>query len=217
MHWFKKCNFWKNSLSHFRGRWGQEVIFEVAEAKFWISSSFNKFWFRIFVVLGFKVVWPQRPRRPQKGLREFFQKLHFWNQGIPTKKMRYVTASWSKFSLNISTEEVWHIMRAQKIRENSFKASISQLLVYIKMQKTRIGFDVDSRPLASLASTKTHKKVSEHETRWLCPKGLRAHYWAHKNHREVWNFTKSHFKFLYPYFFGLTQFRFLCCNFLEHV
>ena len=60
-------------------------------------------------------------------------------------------------------------MRAQKIRENSLKASISQLLVYIlkyiKMQKTRIGFDVDSRPLASLASTKTHKKVSEHETR----------------------------------------------------
>ena len=27
----------------FRGRRGQEVIFKVAEAKFWISSSFNKF------------------------------------------------------------------------------------------------------------------------------------------------------------------------------
>ena len=51
----------------------------------------------------------------------------------------------------------------------------------VKMQKTRIGFDVDSRPLASLASTKKHKKVSEHETRWLCPKRLQAHYWAHKN------------------------------------
>ena len=46
-------------------------------------------------------------RRPQKGIREFVQKLHFWNQGVPTKKMRYVTASWSKFSLDLSTEEVW--------------------------------------------------------------------------------------------------------------
>ena len=83
-----------------------EAIFEVAEAKFWISSIFNGFSFRIFVILSFEVVWPQRPRRPQKGLREFFQKLHFWNQCVPTKKMRYVTASWSKFSLNLFTEEV---------------------------------------------------------------------------------------------------------------
>ena len=107
MHWFWKCNFWKNSLSPFRGRWGQEVIFEVAEAKFWISSSFDRFWFRIFVVLGFEVVWPQRPRRPQKGLSEFFQKLHFWNQCIKLRKMSYSSALWSKFSLNLSTEEVW--------------------------------------------------------------------------------------------------------------
>ena len=33
-----------------------EVIFEVAEAKFWISSSFYKFSFRIFVVLDFEVI-----------------------------------------------------------------------------------------------------------------------------------------------------------------
>ena len=75
MHWFWKCNFWKKSLSTFWVRWGQEVIFEVAEAKFWISSSFYKFSLIIFVVLGFEVVWPWRPQRPQKGLREFFQKL----------------------------------------------------------------------------------------------------------------------------------------------
>ena len=30
--------------------------FEVAEAKFWISSSFYKFSFRISVVLGFEVI-----------------------------------------------------------------------------------------------------------------------------------------------------------------
>ena len=67
----------------------------------------NEFPFRIFIILSFEVVWPQRPQRPQKGLREFFQKLHFWNQCVPTKKMRYVTALWSKFSLNLFTEEVW--------------------------------------------------------------------------------------------------------------
>jgi len=42
----------------------------------------------------------------QKGPREFFQKLHFRNQCVPTKKMRYVTALSEKFSLNLSTEEV---------------------------------------------------------------------------------------------------------------
>ena len=76
------------------------------EANFWISSIFNGFSYRIFFILSFKVVWPQQPLRPQKGLREFFQKLHFWNQCVLTKKMRYVTASWSKFPLNLSTEEV---------------------------------------------------------------------------------------------------------------
>ena len=50
-----KCNFWKKSLSTFGGHWGQKVIFEVAEAKFRISSSFYKFSFRSFVVLGFKI------------------------------------------------------------------------------------------------------------------------------------------------------------------
>ena len=81
-----------------------EAIFEVAEANF---SIFNGFSFRIFVILSFEVIWPQRPRRPQKGASEFFQKLYFLNQCVQTKKMRYVTTSSSKFSLNLSTEEVW--------------------------------------------------------------------------------------------------------------
>ena len=75
--------FWKNSLSPFQGPWGQEAIFEVAEAKFWISSIFNEFSFRIF------------------------SKITFLKSVRSNKKMRYVTASWSKFSLNLSTEEVW--------------------------------------------------------------------------------------------------------------
>ena len=54
MLWFKKCNFWKNSLSLFRGCWGQEVIFEIAEAKFWISSSFHRFSFKNFHRFGFQ-------------------------------------------------------------------------------------------------------------------------------------------------------------------
>ena len=55
------------SRGYFRGHWGQ----------IWISSSFYKFSFRIFVVVGFEVVWPRRPQQPQKGLREFFLKVTF--------------------------------------------------------------------------------------------------------------------------------------------
>ena len=62
---------------------GQEVIFEVTEAKFWISSSFNKFSFRIFIVLGFKVVWPQWPQRPQKWHTQIFWKQPQINVFVP--------------------------------------------------------------------------------------------------------------------------------------
>ena len=55
---------------------GQEVIFE---AKFWISSSFNKFSFRIFVILDFEVVWPRWPQWPQKRHTQIFWK---WPQMI---------------------------------------------------------------------------------------------------------------------------------------
>ena len=82
--------YWENSLSLFWVPWGQKASFEVAEAKFWILSSFNGFLLRIFVILSFKVIWPQRP---QKGFREFFQKLHFWNQCVPT--------------IYLSTEKLW--------------------------------------------------------------------------------------------------------------
>ena len=85
------------SLSLFQSHWGQEVIFEVADAKFWIWFSFCKFLFRIIIVIGFKVVWPRQPQWPRKGVREFFQKLHFWNQCIPVKKMSYIPASRSNF------------------------------------------------------------------------------------------------------------------------
>ena len=49
---------------------------------------------------------------------KFFQKLHFWNQCVPTKEMRYVTASWSKFSLNLFTEEVC-LRRPQNFAKSS--------------------------------------------------------------------------------------------------
>ena len=105
MPWFKKCIFWKNSLSPFWDPRGRRDHFRGREAKFWILSIFNGFSFRIFVILSFEVVWPQRTRRPQKGLREFFQKVHFWNQCVPTKKMRYVTALWSKRASLLGNEE----------------------------------------------------------------------------------------------------------------
>ena len=68
MHWFKKGNFWKNSLSPFRCHWGQEVV----EANFWISSSFYKFSFRIFAVLGFKAVWPEFKCQSWKFLNRLY-------------------------------------------------------------------------------------------------------------------------------------------------
>ena len=89
---FKNVIFEKIHLAHSEVVEVAEVIFEVAEAKFWISSSFYKFSFRIFVILDFEVVWPRRPRRPQNGPSECFQKLHFLNQCIQRKKMRHVSA-----------------------------------------------------------------------------------------------------------------------------
>ena len=79
--------------------WAHSEVVEVkrsfsrsAEAEFWISSSFYKFSFRIFGILDFEVVWPRRPPCPRNGPSECFQKLHFWNQCIPRKKMRHVSA-----------------------------------------------------------------------------------------------------------------------------
>ena len=42
----------------------------------------------------------------RRGSGNFF--LNYIFEISPTKKMRYVTASWSKFSLNLFTEEVWY-------------------------------------------------------------------------------------------------------------
>ena len=102
--WFLKKNHWAPAKV-------VEVIFKVAEAKFWISSSFYKFSFRIFVVLDFEVVWPRRLQRLQKGVWEFFQKLCFWNQCIPVKKMSYVPALRSKFfTKSLHRGGVWKLM-----------------------------------------------------------------------------------------------------------
>ena len=89
---FKNVIFEKIHLAHSEVVEVVEVIFEVAEAKFWISSSFYKFSFRIFVILDFEVVWPRRPRRPRNGPSERFQKLNFWNQCIPRKNIRHFSA-----------------------------------------------------------------------------------------------------------------------------
>ena len=68
---------------------GQEVIFEVAEAKIWIPSSFYKFSFRIFVVFDFEVVWPCRPQRPRKRLVKIFWKWPQINANFPKINGRY--------------------------------------------------------------------------------------------------------------------------------
>ena len=61
------------------GCWGQEVIFEVAEAKFCFSSSFYEFSSIII-----------RPQRPQKRLCQIFQKLHEISRFLPRINMTYI-------------------------------------------------------------------------------------------------------------------------------
>ena len=62
---------------------------------------------RIFVVLSFEVVWPQRPRRPRKEPSEYFQQLHFWNQFVPLIKMHYRVRYSFDFNLKIRSGQVW--------------------------------------------------------------------------------------------------------------
>ena len=81
---FKNVFFGEKSPSPYQGPF--LAIFEVAEAIFWILSIFYEFSFRNFVVLGFKVVWPQQPWWHQKGQRDFFQKIYFWNLLHSNKK-----------------------------------------------------------------------------------------------------------------------------------
>ena len=102
-------------------------------AKFWTSSSFYKFSFRIFVVLDFEVVWPRRPQRPRKGVREFFQKLHFWNQCIPAKKMSYVLALRSKFfTKSLHRGGVGYVNRKMlELLLNAVKSLIFRLFLYV--------------------------------------------------------------------------------------
>ena len=97
-YWFQKCNFWKNSLSPFwgrRGRWGQTT------SKLKITKILNETPLRIDEIQNLASAiswkWPQRPRGSQKGLSEFFQKIHFLNQGKALRKMSYSSAFWSNF------------------------------------------------------------------------------------------------------------------------
>ena len=77
--------------------------FEVVEVKWPFLRSrrpnlrfhlvYIKFPFTLPFVFGFNEIWTLigfQPWRPQKGLRELYQKLHFWNQCVPTKKMMSV-------------------------------------------------------------------------------------------------------------------------------
>ena len=90
-----------------QGCWGLEVIFEVTKAKISKSFNFNTFYNRIFVILNFEVVWPQRPRRPWKEPSEYFQRLRFWNQFVPLIKMHYRVRYSLDFDLKIRSGQVW--------------------------------------------------------------------------------------------------------------
>ena len=96
-HWFQKYNFWKNSLSPFwgrRGRWGQTT------SKLKIMKILNENPLKIDEIQNLASATSKMaswPRGSQKGLSEFFQKIHFLNQGKALRKMSYSLASWSNF------------------------------------------------------------------------------------------------------------------------
>ena len=92
-----KCNFWKNSLSPFwgpQGRWGQTT------SKPKTTKILNENSLEIDEIQNLASATSKIASWPQKGLSEFYITLHFWNQCVPTKKMRYVTAFLSKCSLH---------------------------------------------------------------------------------------------------------------------
>ena len=91
--------------------WAPSEVIEVKRSFSRPNFVFHLVFTSFYLELSAFCVWPQQPRRPQKGLREFFQNLHFWNQCVPRKKVRCVAGSWSQFSLNLSTEEVWSVTK----------------------------------------------------------------------------------------------------------
>ena len=96
---FKNVFFEKNNLAHS----------EVVEVKFWNSSSFCEFSSKIFVDFGFwwnSKIHHRLTSLTSEGAQGIFQKLHFWNQRIPRKKMRYFSALFSKSSVNLSTDDL---------------------------------------------------------------------------------------------------------------
>ena len=96
-HWFRKCNFWKNSLGPFWGRWGCRGQ---TTSKLETTKILNKNSLKIDEIQNLASAtaktasWPQGPR---KGLSEFFQKTHFLNQGKALRKMSYSSTFWSNF------------------------------------------------------------------------------------------------------------------------
>ena len=52
--WCNNVIFGKKSLSPFRSRWVQEVIFEIAEAKLWIFPNFHRFSLENFCLFEFR-------------------------------------------------------------------------------------------------------------------------------------------------------------------
>ena len=116
MHWIQKCNVWKNSLSPFwgrRGRWGQTTS-KLKTVKILNKNSLRVDEIQILASATSKMAsWPRGSR---KGLSEFFQKIHFLNQGKALRKMSYSSAFSSNFeNYQISTHSWWPWGRRVKI------------------------------------------------------------------------------------------------------
>jgi hypothetical protein len=115
-HWFRKYNFWKNSLGPFWGRRGRrgQTTSKLKTTKILNENSLKIDEIQNLASATSKMAsWPRGPR---KGLCEFFQKIHFLNQGKALRKMSYSSAFWSNFeNYQISTLSWWPRVRRVKI------------------------------------------------------------------------------------------------------
>ena len=89
MHWFQKCNFWKNSLSPFWGRWchrGQTTLkpqtTKILNENVWKLDEIQN----LASATSKMISWPQQLR---KGLSDFFKNYIF--------KIR--ASSWEKWAI----------------------------------------------------------------------------------------------------------------------
>ena len=98
--WFRKCNLWKNSRSHFQRHEVKRSFWRLPRQNFGFHLVLEYFHWEVLSFL----VWTKFKHRWSFDFGRSNGALGF--QYVPTKKIRYVTNLLSKFYLNLSIDEV---------------------------------------------------------------------------------------------------------------